>query len=225
MSKTIEDLFVVLRIVSDVALVLIGLLLLKKLIRQRALCIILFSCLFDIIFYLVGEYLGLNQEFVPFFFCTFTIIEFIAFSYFFFYHVRSKQMRNVIIFTSLAFMIFNIVYTVFADFTAIDSIPIGIETILIFVFFFYYLFEQTNGDTSLISYNKYELWIVTGIMIYLAGSFFISVLGNQVDTNTLGEFWPLTHALYVLKNIFFAVGIFTYIKQSKTSPPKPSSLN
>jgi hypothetical protein len=226
MSNSIEDLFVVLRIVSDVALVLISLFFRKKLARQRVLWIIIFSCLFDAVFYLVGEYLGLNRAFLPFFYSAFTIIEFAAFSYFFFYHVRNKQMRNVIILTSLGFVIFNIVFTLFADLANIDSIPIGIEAILIFVFFFYYLFEQTNGENGPFIYNKYDLWIVAGIMIYLAGSFFIYVLGNQVDIETLGDFWLLTNVLYVLKNIFFAIGIFIFIKQSKTSPPKSrSSLN
>jgi hypothetical protein len=52
-------------------------------------------------------------------------------------------------------------------------------------------------------------------MIYLAGSFFIYVLANQVDRETLNNYWFLTNALYVLKNILFAVGIFTFINNRK----------
>jgi hypothetical protein len=69
-------------------------------------------------------------------------------------------------------------------------------------------------------YNKPSFWIVTGIMIYLAGSFFIYVFANQVEKAVLNQFWFLTNVLYVVKNLLFALGIFIHVKQLKNPTPQ-----
>ncbi len=69
-------------------------------------------------------------------------------------------------------------------------------------------------------YSKYHFWLVIGIMLYLAGSFFIYVFANQVDDETLYNFWYLTNVFYVLKNILFGIAVIILFKQSKVSSPK-----
>jgi hypothetical protein len=78
-----------------------------------------------------------------------------------------------------------------------------------------------NEMNTQVIYGKYQFWIVLGIMIYLAGSFFIYVFASQVDRRTLNEFWYLTNVFYILKNILFATGIIIFFNQKKNSPPAP----
>ena len=54
-------------------------------------------------------------------------------------------------------------------------------------------------------------------MIYLAGSFFIYVFAKQVDKEILNQYWFLTNVFYIIKNIFFAIGILTFRKTNQKS--------
>jgi hypothetical protein len=98
--------------------------------------------------------------------------------------------------------------------TGLDSVPIGVETILILLFSFYYLYEQMNENDTLFVYSKYEFWIVTGFMIYLAGSFFIYIFANQ--TAEALSYWYFTNIFSILKNILFSIGIFVSWKKAKS---------
>jgi uncharacterized Tic20 family protein len=90
----------------------------------------------------------------------------------------------------------------------IDSIPIGIEAILILIFSFYYLYEQMKDTETLFVYSRYTFWIVLGMMLYLAGSFFIYIYASQLPPNQVGKYWIFTNIFSILKNIIFAIAIF-----------------
>ncbi|MBA2498774.1 MAG: hypothetical protein H0V30_03520 [Chitinophagaceae bacterium] len=94
----------------------------------------------------------------------------------------------------------------------IDTIPIGIETIIILTFSFYFLYERMNEPTTDLIYNDYRFWIVLGMIIYLAGSFFIYIFSDQVDRNLFNKYLSLTYIFYALKNILFTLGILIYVR-------------
>jgi hypothetical protein len=102
----------------------------------------------------------------------------------------------------------------------LDSIPIGIETILIFVFAFFYFFEQMNDTTDLFIYNKPSFWAVLGILLYLSGSFFIYIFANQITIKELGKYWIITNIASILKNILFAIAIYIQANQSQKKSSK-----
>ena len=104
-------------------------------------------------------------------------------------------------------------YYVLRSRPVLDSIPIGIETILIFVFTFFYFYEQLNDTTSLFIYSKPSFWAVLGILLYLAGSFFIYIFANQISVKELGKYWIITNISSILKNIFFAIAIYIQANQ------------
>jgi hypothetical protein len=71
-------------------------------------------------------------------------------------------------------------------------------------------------------YNKPPFWIIVGIMLYLAGSFFIYIFANQVETQILVQYWFLTYLFYILKSILVFIGILFHVNQSKN--PHPAKL-
>lgn len=213
-----EDLFIYLRIYSNIPLLLIFILFIRKFRGYPGWFAIITSCLFDVLYYIVGEHFTFRDSIQTLFYASFTFIEYNIFAFFFWSHITKATFRKFITIISIAFTGFLIIYAVFAQFKSVDSTPIGIETILIFIYSFYYLYEQMNNTNNLFIYSQYAFWITSGIMIYLAGSFFIYIFANLVDTKTLYKYWFLTNALYVLKNIFFGIGMFTHLKQSS----KPS---
>jgi hypothetical protein len=100
----------------------------------------------------------------------------------------------------------------------IDSIPIGVETIIILIFSFYYLYERMNDTTTLFIYNTYQFWIVLAIVLYLAGSFFIYIFASYLRNNDeISKYWIITNIFSILKNIFFAIAVYINAKPSKDS--------
>ncbi len=218
MSNTVEDLFILLRISSDIILVILGLIFIKRVSKQTDLAVILASCLFDSIYILIGEFVDLTKSSSSeLYFGSFTVVEFLFFAYFIAANILNKRFKWFLVITAIAFVIFNLAYSYITNFRIVDSVPIGIETIFIFLYAFCYLFEQTSVELETFIYQRFQFWIIIGILLYLAGSFFIYVLANQVDRETLDDYWFLTNGLFVLKNILFAVGIFVYLKQFKKS--------
>lgn len=107
----------------------------------------------------------------------------------------------------------------------LDSIPIGIESIILFVFILLLFYEQFKiaKNTSVISSPWF--WFSTGLMIYLAGSFFFNILVNNIDKKLGMEYWHVTYVFDAVKNLFFSIGLI-YVAHSpnKSSIEKSSSV-
>jgi len=56
--------------------------------------------------------------------------------------IKLRRQKLMLIVLSGTFLIFNLFYFLAPNKKAFDSIPIGFETILIFVFIFFFLYEQ-----------------------------------------------------------------------------------
>ena len=76
-----------------------------------------------------------------------------------------------------------------------------------------------NDTTNLFIYSKYQFWIILGMMIYLAGSFFIYIFANQLAPKDVAKYWFFTNIFYIIKNIFFSIAIILNAKQPVKKPP------
>jgi len=128
---------------------------------------------------------------------------------------------------TVLFFIFEIIYVLNARLQRLDSVPIGIETILIFIFVFcfFYDFSRTVKDTYI--YNHYCFWLSVGILIYLGGSFFYYILVNDLDEKDVEKFGELTYVAELVKNLLFVVAMFVYKKYTlrKIHPKKIPNLD
>ena len=155
--------------------------------------------------------------------------ESLFFAVFFYSVIKKEHLRKWIVIVTVIFSVSLISYYYYTYFILsqnpwIDSIPIGFETIIVFIFSFFYFFEQMNDTTSLFIYNKPSFWGVLGILLCLAGSFFVYIFANQIDRNELGKYWIITNISVLIRNIFFALAIFIQSKQSLKRPPKNYNL-
>lgn len=151
----------------------------------------------------------------------FTFFEFFFFAAIFYKIVESKIFKKLIVFIGIFFIIFLFIYHLTAKITTIDSIPIGIETILILIFSFYYLYERMQNASNLFVYSLYSFWLTLGMMLYLSASFFIYIFITYLKSNNEVDFyWMFTNIFSILKNIFFTIAIIINAKQSsnKTLP-------
>jgi voltage-gated potassium channel Kch len=128
--------------------------------------------------------------------------------------ISNSFFKKIIIGTSILFSLFIIIYNLETKVAGIDSIPIGIEAILILIFSFYYFYEQMKDVSTLFIYGRFHFWIVLGMMIYLAGSFFIYIYASQLETHEVAKYWIFTNIFSIIKSILFTIAIFINGSQS-----------
>ena len=142
----------------------------------------------------------------------YTFLEYTFFATLFYLNISSKNFRRFIIFISCGFVLFQIVYYLKVPFGRTDSIPIGVESILIFIYIFYFFYEQFNSAREKYIYNHPCFWICLGLLIYLGGSFFINILANHLSLEEFENYWYLNYIADTIKTLLFVVAIFLFAK-------------
>ncbi|WP_345253070.1 hypothetical protein [Flaviaesturariibacter amylovorans] len=141
----------------------------------------------------------------------FTALEYGLFAFLFFLFIANTKAKKGIYLISFGFYLFWCLYRIFGKYRVLDSIPIGVETILILLMAFWYLFEQMDKVTDGFIYNRYHFWIACAIMLYLAGSFFCYIFANQVDKSIINIFWMFTNIFTTIKCSFFLVAMLVAV--------------
>ena len=148
-----------------------------------------------------------------FYYQFFTFLEYLFFTGIFWLVIKNRVIRITIVILSVAFSIFQIVYFLTARFKRIDSIPIGIETILVLIYIFYFFYELLREPKGKHLPENYCFWFAIGILIYLSGSFFINILANVMDRQEIDNYWFLTYIADIIKNLFLAIGLIVMARQ------------
>ena len=149
----------------------------------------------------------------------YTFLEYSFFAYLFWNNIPQIKVRKAIVLVSFLFLCFEIAYFIFSKTQRIDSIPVGIETILILVYAFIYFQQYFNDIRTTYIYNDPNFLIVVGILIYLGSSFFFNILANQVSK----DYWYLTYIPEIIKNMLFSISIILYKNKSKDNSTIKSS--
>jgi hypothetical protein len=152
----------------------------------------------------------------------YTFLEYAFFSYIFWYNLRSRPFKNLILILSILFIAFQIAFVTSTTHRRLDSIPVGIETILVFIYIFYFFYEFSKNTKDVFIYNHYGFWLAVGIMIYLGGSFFFYILINSLTDNEIDKFSNMTYVAEIIKNLLFTFSIFIYKKHPVNKPQNHS---
>jgi hypothetical protein len=146
----------------------------------------------------------LQNLFTPFEYLVFTTIFFLS---------ASKKRRKLLIGLSVAFIAFLISLLIIKPAKIesnliLDTIPVGIETILIFIYIFSFLYEQSRMDDSESIFKNYLFWISIGLLLYLGGSFFFNILVTEMSLAEFDNYYHYTYIAELVKNILFLVALF-----------------
>ena len=147
-------------------------------------------------------------------------MEFALFISFLYFHIKSKKAKRILVYTGITYTIFYIVFTTLTSGNPafeFDSLPTGIETIIILLFSYYYLYERMNDTNTLFIYNTYPFWVVIGVVLYLSGSFFVYISTNNLSKEEIKTYWIITNIFSILKSILFAVAILIHAKPTKNT--------
>lgn len=156
---------------------------------------------------------------------TFTVIEYIFFSFLLYYLIKSSLVKKAIIVCSLLFIAFCLYNILNEPIKVFDSLQASIESILVLAYCIIYFYEQLNQPQISFIYTKYTFWLITGVLIYLSGTFFLFAFAVNLPEETRDQFWIINLICSVLKNVLFTVSILIYIKTSKKPPQHPIEPN
>lgn len=150
---------------------------------------------------------------------SYTVIEYTFFASILWLHTNSKKIRTLILILSICFYLFLSFYFLTATIGRLDSIPVGIETILLFVYIFLFFYENFKTPKPTYIYNNPCFWVAVGIMIYLGGAFFLYILANHMAQEEIDRYWDFTYVAEILKNLLFIVAVLLYRFKSPNGNP------
>jgi hypothetical protein len=140
---------------------------------------------------------------------SYTFFEYSVFAFIFWTNLSHKKVRKLIIVVSFLFFAFQVFYLLTTNIRKLDTIPIGIETILMLIYISFFFYEFSKISNSYI-YNHYCFWIAVGVLIYLGGSFFFYIFIENLTKEQVIAFGNLTFVAEIIKNLCFAIAIFLY---------------
>lgn len=137
-------------------------------------------------------------------------------------NISKRIVRRLILIFSILFIVFLVLYTIYVKISQLDSVSIGIESILVLAYAFYFFFELVNNPNVLFINQDFRFWITIGMSLYLAGTFFLYIFAQSFPIKEIRPFWILTYIFYIIKSIFFCVAII--INSKKTNNLKTQEL-
>ena len=159
----------------------------------------------------------LNSEIYSF--RLFTIVEYFSITYILYYQIESFNFRKFIKYSSLAFALF-IIFDIYTNpLTEFDSVPTGIESLLIITTSIILLYEKILKSNY---YFTAFVWIAIGLILFFAGTFFLFIMSQNNYSNTdFNDTYGYIVAIFkILMYSFFFVGIISEIKSTKLKTKK-----
>ena len=143
---------------------------------------------------------------------SYTFFEYGIFTFIFWVNFQKDKIRPLILVSSVLFFAFQLFYVFSGKIKKLDTVPIGIETILILIYIVCFFYSFSKRSRSHYIYNHYVFWIAVGILIYLGGSFFFFMLIENLNKEQETAFGNLTYVAEIIKNILFAFALFIYVR-------------
>lgn len=175
-----------------------------------------------IAFILLKIYDILPDSLEDLYFIFYTSFEYSCFAYFIFVSIQNKKIKQLILSLSICFIIFQVVFG--SRIYRLDSVSIGIETILLFIYIFLFFYDHSKNNKTGYIYNHPTFWLSVGILLYLGGSFFFNILVGFMSIEEVNSYWHYSSIAEIIKNLLFGVAILITSRQHKLSSPRQSQI-
>jgi len=118
------------------------------------------------------------------------------------------------LYLSFCFVTFQIIFLLLFDSNRLDSVPVGVESILVFVYIFLFFLEEMKYSRTTYIYHHHCFWISVGLLFYLGGSFFINILADSFTNEEFQKYWYLNYIADTIKTFLFATSFLFIGKKS-----------
>jgi hypothetical protein len=128
---------------------------------------------------------------------------------------ENKRYRRLIIILSGGFGIFLSIFYYTVKISRIDSVAIGIETIILITFIIYYFYLSFKNLNNGNIYDDASFWLITGILVYLGTTFFFNILGDSLNQEHFKLYFYYSYLGDILKNILFAIAVYFFARMKQ----------
>jgi len=145
----------------------------------------------------------------------FLVVEFSALSLIFYYNLKQKILRKLILLVVMCFVTFSVYDYIVSDAINFSYIPLAAECLIILIYIIYFFYEKIQVNTFIPIYQTNIFWIAVAFTLYCAGNFFLFLYTRNAYKDDQFRFqYALIYCTFtILKNIFLCIGIT--IKQPK----------
>lgn len=138
----------------------------------------------------------------------FTIIEFCLFSLAIFYLISKFALKKIIIGIIPVFIAFSLIQYINSNpEDDIDSLSISVEYIIIIIFTLFYFYEEISIPQATFIYSTKAFWLITGILIYSAGTFFLFLFSDNLTDDEWEKWSIINYVFTILKNTCFGIAV------------------
>ncbi len=199
-------------------------LLFKRKSEEKAVWVIFFYILYCAINEFISFYLqSINSYSILYLFSIFTIVELTFISFYFYLLIKDKLLtRKAIIFSWIGFIIYGIANIIYSkEMEAWDSIPMGIESLIILILSSYYLFIKIKRTNNLSFYTNFHFWVAVTFLLYFSGTFFLNIMAESMRRNPEYQmlYFGINIGFNILKNVLLAVAMTMKLKIIKSPLP------
>lgn len=122
----------------------------------------------------------------------------------FIFGVRQK----LILISCIAFLVFSLVnLALWEDLNEFNSNQRYFAAIVILMYCFFYFIQVFVEATVVRIETEYIFWMSGSILLYTAGTFFLFILKNELDSQTY-DYWDLNCTLNIILNIGLTVSLW-----------------
>lgn len=140
----------------------------------------------------------------------YTFIEYILFSFFFYYLLKNKKVKITILISVIPFFIFCILSYFYTDKNKFDNYPPLVEFFCFLVIIGYYFFEKMKFVSRIPLHKQISFWLCVGLFIYFTGNFFYYLMVTSTkDTNLMKQLKIITAIVNIFKDLILAFAWFT----------------
>ncbi len=199
-------------------------LLFKRKSQERAVWVIFFYVLYCAINEFINLYLQqIDSRYVLQLFNIFTIAEFSFISYYFLIILRNEsKTKNIIKLFWIGFTIYAVL-NIFLNKSsrALDSIAMGIESLIIIILSTYYIFTQIKRVNHSSIFTDLHFWYTVTFLIYFSGTFFLNIMAESMRRNPEYQmlYFGINIGFNILKNVLLAVAMTMKLKIIKSPLP------
>lgn len=170
-----------------------------------------------LIFFLFNFYFDFSASVLgkKYYYFLYTTLEYCSLSILIGFNIQNPKFKYLHITVSIIFLLFLVLFYLTNTIKRLDSIPIGIESILLMLFIIFYFYSQLKYVSNQSIYEIFSFWIVLGILFYIGFTFFFNILVNNLDPVHFQKYYSYSFLGDIFKNIFFSVAILFNTNKNK----------
>jgi hypothetical protein len=148
----------------------------------------------------------------------FEIIEYLFFSAFFYFCIRNKNLKKLIVTVSLLVLVIELFF-LYPQKPKFDFWVTLTTAILILIYCIFFFYEEMNFPQTLLIYQSYNFWIAAGCIIYLAGTLFLFLYTADIKDKQNNSLWNIDIVFEIIKNVFFSIAFIIGKNTKKNIAP------